>query len=63
MVHARCRGLIVDLFYPEQGDNGTVAKAICVLCPVRQPCLEYAVKSKEEFGVWGGKCFGFGKSA
>lgn len=31
-----------------------VAKRICVVCPVRQPCLEYALAMREGHGVWGG---------
>jgi WhiB family transcriptional regulator, redox-sensing transcriptional regulator len=31
-----------------------VAKRICAVCPVRQPCLEYALATREAHGVWGG---------
>ena len=30
------------------------AKAICGLCPVREPCLEHALVVREKLGVWGG---------
>ena len=30
------------------------AKEICVSCPVRQPCLDYAIKIREPHGIWGG---------
>ena len=30
------------------------AKQICGTCPVRQPCLEYALKIREPHGIWGG---------
>ena len=30
------------------------AKAICMTCPVRQECLDYAVDSREDWGIWGG---------
>lgn len=30
------------------------AKAICVTCPVRQECRDYAVSIDEKYGVWGG---------
>lgn len=45
------------------GDDGTVgadmqlyeeAKAICAVCPVREPCLDHAMANKERFGLWGG---------
>ena len=31
-----------------------LARAICVLCPVRESCLEYALTARERDGVWGG---------
>lgn len=27
----------------------------CSGCPVKQLCLEYALKNNDQFGVWGGK--------
>lgn len=30
------------------------AKAVCVECPVRLQCLEYAITTNQEYGVWGG---------
>jgi WhiB family redox-sensing transcriptional regulator len=30
------------------------AKAICAACPARVPCLEWALRTRQEFGVWGG---------
>lgn len=31
-----------------------MAKSVCGGCPVRQPCLEWALHSRERDGVWGG---------
>ena len=31
------------------------AKAICSGCPVRQECLDYALDSRQAYGIWGGK--------
>jgi len=31
-----------------------VARRICVDCPVKQPCLEYALENRIDHGVWGG---------
>jgi WhiB family transcriptional regulator, redox-sensing transcriptional regulator len=50
---AACQGLDPDIFYPSSED-GEEAKAICGLCPVRQPCLEHALATRERDGVWGG---------
>jgi WhiB family redox-sensing transcriptional regulator len=30
------------------------AKRICADCPVRRECLEYALRVRESFGIWGG---------
>jgi WhiB family redox-sensing transcriptional regulator len=30
------------------------AKAICDRCPVRRPCLTFALATRQEFGIWGG---------
>jgi WhiB family transcriptional regulator, redox-sensing transcriptional regulator len=49
-----CRGVDPDIFYPASDDEAEVAKAVCAQCPVRQPCLEYALTNRERDGVWGG---------
>lgn len=51
---ALCRGVNADLFFPGQGESTREAKAVCVDCPVRQACLEYAIANNERFGIWGG---------
>ena len=30
------------------------AKEICRTCPVKAPCLDYAVGIREPHGIWGG---------
>lgn len=30
------------------------AKSICARCPVKQPCLDYAIRIREPHGIWGG---------
>ena len=30
------------------------AKAVCRSCPVRETCLEFAITTNQEYGVWGG---------
>ena len=55
---AACQGKDPDLWFPErnQGPKGSdEAKGICEGCPVRSPCLEYALEAGEAFGIWGGK--------
>lgn len=53
---ARCRGADPELFHPAEDDEiaEDAARAVCVLCPVREPCLEYALTARERDGVWGG---------
>jgi WhiB family redox-sensing transcriptional regulator len=35
-------------------DDDRDAKAICAGCPVREECLEYAMRWDQLCGVWGG---------
>ena len=51
---AACRGIDPEVFYPDGEERARGAKAICVSCPVRQPCLEWALATPERQGVWGG---------
>ncbi|HUP70034.1 MAG TPA: WhiB family transcriptional regulator [Acidimicrobiales bacterium] len=52
--HGACRGTDPDVFYPVSDEEAEPAKAICATCPVREPCLEYALSTRERDGVWGG---------
>jgi WhiB family redox-sensing transcriptional regulator len=36
-------------------DTTRIAMAICGTCPVQQPCLEHALRTNEQHGIWGGK--------
>jgi WhiB family redox-sensing transcriptional regulator len=50
---AACRGM-TELFFPDDSDPADVAKAVCRRCPVRIPCLDYAIANGEKYGIWGG---------
>jgi len=50
---ARCRGLALDLFFPERGETTKKVKGICEPCKVKTECLDYAIEN-ERFGIWGG---------
>lgn len=52
--HAACRGLDVDIFYPEHGGTARHALAVCRSCPVVRECLDHAMRNDEEHGIWGG---------
>lgn len=43
-----------DAWYSEDPHERRMAKAICHVCPVRQECLDYAVRTNERWGIWGG---------
>ena len=55
---AACTTADTAIFYPAQGSghkkDWAAAKAICDDCPVKQPCLQYAMRTKQEDGLWGG---------
>lgn len=54
MAAAACIDHDPELFFPEQGGTTRPAKAICDLCPVKAECLDYALRWRIKFGVWGG---------
>lgn len=51
--YAACKGIDPNLFHPERGQSEVPAKKICMTCPVRAQCLQYALDGNELFGVWG----------
>jgi WhiB family redox-sensing transcriptional regulator len=56
---ASCRDTDPDLFFPvgttgpaiEQIEN---AKAVCRTCEALVPCLEFALSTNQDSGIWGG---------
>ena len=51
---AACHGTDLNLFYPERGKSAGPARQVCARCPVRQPCLDYALSNRITHGIWGG---------
>ena len=56
---ASCRDSEPELFFPIGTTGPAVdqierAKAICGACAVQEDCLQYALESNQEAGVWGG---------
>ena len=56
---AACRSADPDLFFPITAAGPAVrqierAKTICAGCGVRRECLEFALATNQESGVWGG---------
>jgi WhiB family transcriptional regulator, redox-sensing transcriptional regulator len=42
------------VFFPGRGESAEPARRICARCPVRQPCLDYALGNAITQGIWGG---------
>ncbi|HUC27169.1 MAG TPA: WhiB family transcriptional regulator [Streptosporangiaceae bacterium] len=58
MPRSACQGEDPEIFFPVAATVAALrqisaAKTICSRCPVRQPCLHYAVATFQE-GIWGG---------
>lgn len=56
---AECRNENPELFFPA-GNTGPAllqieeVKAVCRRCPARSGCLQWALETGQEIGVWGG---------
>lgn len=56
---AACRNTDPALFFPIGTTGPAVeqiqsAKAVCGQCPAREPCLDFAMSTRQDSGVWGG---------
>lgn len=51
---ANCLGVDPELFFPERGEATDDAKNACRGCVVREACREYALRTGQKHGVWGG---------
>ena len=54
MLEGNCRGADTREFFPSNGLGVEAAQKVCRECPVKEPCLEYALLHHIEQGVWGG---------
>jgi len=54
MAKGKCRMLPPETFFPSDGVGVDIARRICQDCPVKSPCLEYAMANHIDHGVWGG---------
>lgn len=56
---AACRDADPEVFFPN-GTTGpalaqiTAAQSICATCPVTADCLDWAVETGQDNGIWGG---------
>ena len=58
-VRAACSTVDPDLFFPVGVTGPAVgqiaaAKAVCAGCGVRDECLDFAITTNQEYGIWGG---------
>ena len=58
---AACAGMDAQLFFAPDGEREqereirqAKAAAICARCPVREQCLDYALRNSIRHGIWGG---------
>ncbi len=56
LAYRACADVPTAVFFPAEGDGvgEAAAKAVCATCPVRKPCLQYALSANIEEGVYGG---------
>lgn len=54
---AACLGVDMNVFYPPRFDGAPVNRALafCAACPVVAECLDLALRTADEWGVYGGK--------
>ena len=56
---AACRSSDPDLFFPVSfagiaQREIAEALAVCARCPVQAPCREFALRTRQQHGIWGG---------
>ena len=44
-----------DPFFADSTELQAEAIAICATCPVRDDCLTFAVRTGQQYGIWGGQ--------
>jgi WhiB family transcriptional regulator, redox-sensing transcriptional regulator len=52
-----CLSAEPDMFFPISANAGADtrrAKLVCESCQVRRECLEYALRTRQQHGIWGG---------
>lgn len=54
MDEALCAQTDPEIFFPDKGGSTKNAKRICGGYDVKQDCLEYALRTGQTVGIWGG---------
>ena len=55
MAEGKCQDVDPGIFFPSDGVGVEIARRLCADCPVKAPCLEYALANRIDHGVWGGE--------
>lgn len=63
MLRADCRNADPNVFFPDKDEDTPeeydtkerVALDMCRRCPVKQECLDFAIRTKTVYGIFGGK--------
>lgn len=53
-VYSACREADPEIFFASTRADERAAVAVCSTCAVADQCLEFAIETRERFGVWGG---------
>jgi WhiB family redox-sensing transcriptional regulator len=54
VLDSACRGLDSAMFFPGQDGDAEPALLVCSGCAVRDECLDFAVETRQRYGIWGG---------
>lgn len=49
-----CAQVATELFFPLKGGTATDARRICGSCDAKLACLDYALRTNQTEGIWGG---------
>ena len=52
-VYSACKGEDASLFFASTRADERAALAVCDTCTVADECLDFALQTRERFGVWG----------
>jgi WhiB family redox-sensing transcriptional regulator len=48
-----CAGIGPEIFYSTTGGKPVEALDLCGICPHADPCLEWALETRQDHGIWG----------